>query len=154
MTNPTAALTRLIWVGPLTVLASIAAVLIVRLIAAYVLRPEPEFLPLTLAPAIIDTAVFVSLGVFVFHRVASGRPLPSVLFSLVGARFWFLDPIHRYRFIAFRVLLVSFLPDIAIALTHRAQWPYAFALATMHVAAWATCVQMLITLTTLRLKKL
>ena len=48
---------------------------------------------------------------------------------------------------AIKVLLLSFLPDIALAISHRATWPYAFALMSMHIAAWAVCVSMLTRLT-------
>jgi len=43
-------LRRLVWVGPLTVVASIAAVLLVRGAVVTVLHPEPAFLPLTVTP--------------------------------------------------------------------------------------------------------
>jgi hypothetical protein len=50
--------------------------------------------------------------------------------------------------LAVRALIVSFVPDIAVAFWPRAKWPYAFALAAMHIAAWAVCVPMLTKLTT------
>jgi len=139
---------RLIWVGPLTVLASIAAVLLVRLTAVALLHPEPTFMPLTMMPAIIDTTVLVAFAVFVFRRVVSGGDLPRMLMGVAGRRFFTLDPIPAYRLLAVRALLVSFVPDIAVAFSPRAKWPYAFALAAMHVAAWAVCVPMLTKLTT------
>ncbi len=37
---------RLVWVGPLTVVTSIAVVLVVRIAAVALLRPPPEFTPL------------------------------------------------------------------------------------------------------------
>ena len=138
---------ELIWVGPLTVLASIAAVLLVRFIAVALLHPEPAFKPLTVMPAILDTAILVTCAVFVFRRVVSGGGLPGMLLALAGRRFLTLDPIPAYRFLSFRVLLVSFLPDIAVAISLREKWPYAVALAAMHVAAWAVCVPMLTKLT-------
>jgi hypothetical protein len=139
---------RLIWVGPLTVLASIAAVLLVRLTAVALLHPEPTFMPLTMVPAIIDTAVLVTLAVFVYHRVVSGRDLPGMLIGVAGWRFFTLDPIPAYRLLAVRALLVSFVPDITVAFWPRAKWPYAFVLGAMHIAAWAVCVPMLTRLTT------
>ena len=130
--SPSVELRRLIWVGPLTVLSSIAAVLFVRFVAVALLHPQPAFMPLTVAPPIVDTAVLVSLAVLVFRRVV----------------FFALDPIGTYKIIAITALLLSFLPDIALAISHRAAWPYAFALMAMHVAAWAVCVPMLTKLTT------
>ena len=86
---------RLIWVGPLTVLASIAAVLLVRFTAVALLHPEPTFMPLTMVPAIIDTAVLVTFAVFVYHRVVSGRDLPRMLMGVAGWRFFTLDILSR-----------------------------------------------------------
>ena len=139
---------RLIWVGPLTVLASIAAVLLVRCTAVALLHPEPTFMPLTMVPATIDTAVLVTFAVFVYHRVVSGGDLPRMLMGVAGWRFFTLEPIPAYKLLAVRALLVSFVPDIAVAFWPRAKWPYAFALAAMHIAAWAVCVPMLTNLTT------
>jgi hypothetical protein len=146
--SPSIQLRRLNWVGPLTVLSSVAAVHFVRLVTVAMLHPEPTFLPLTVLPPTVDTVVFVTLAVFVFHRVAAGRGLRGPLWGLLGTRFFTLEPVRAYRTIALRILLISFLPDIALALSHRAAWPYAFALMTMHIAAWAVCVSMLTKLTT------
>ena len=140
-------LRRLSWLGPLTVMASVAAVLTVRCIAVSVLRPDPGFMPLTLTPVIFDTVLFVTLAVFVFHRMAAGGRLPPALLALGGERVLTLDPIPAYRVIAGRALLVSFLPDIAIGFSSRASWSYALALAALHIAAWAVCVPMLTRLT-------
>lgn len=50
-----------------------------------------------------------------------------------------------YRRVAAGVLLVSFAPDVAIAIGHMhdAGWPEAFALMSMHVAVWTLCVTIL-----------
>jgi hypothetical protein len=133
----------LIWVGPLTVFASIAAVLLVRFTAVAVLHPEPTFLLLTVKPAVIDTTILVSLAVFVFHRIVSGRKLHGMLVGLAGRNFYTLDPLSAYKLVAGRALLLSFVPDIAVAFSLGAKWPYALALAAMHVAAWAVSVPML-----------
>jgi hypothetical protein len=146
-TSESVELRRLTWVGPLTVLSSIAAVLFVRYAAVALLHPEPTFMPLTLVPAIIDTAVLVTFAVFVYHHVVSGRDLPPMLMGVAGWRFFTLEPIPAYRLLAVRALLVSFVPDIAVAFWPRAKWSYAFALAAMHVAAWAVCVSVLTKLT-------
>jgi len=95
-------LRRLVWVGPLTVLASVAAVLLIRALAVVVLRPDSKFLPLTIAPPILDTIVAVTWAVLVF--------------AIIGR--FASDPIRTYRKIAAAVLLVSFLPDIAVARLH------------------------------------
>src|SRR5438045_7698616 len=62
-------LRRLDWIGPLTVLASIAAVLCVRFTAVAVLRPDPRFFPFNVVITVVDTTIFVSLAVWVFRRV-------------------------------------------------------------------------------------
>ena len=146
--SPSIELRRLNWVGPLTVLSSVAAVHFVRLLTVALLHPESTFLPLTVLPPTVETIVFVTLAVFVFHRVVSGGELPGHIWGLLGVRFFTLEPIRAFRTIALRVLLLSFLPDIALALLHRAAWPYVFALMTMHIAAWAVSVSMLTKLTT------
>jgi len=143
---------RLIWLGPVAVLASLAAVLMVRFIAVAVLQPDPSFKPLTVLPAIVDTTVLVALAVLVFRQVVAGGgnfsgPLLGPLGLLSSGLSFPLDPIRAYKTLAVRVLLVSFLPDIAIAVTEPGRWPYALALATMHVAAWAACVSTLTNLT-------
>jgi hypothetical protein len=146
--SPSIELRRLNWVGPLTVLSSVAAVHFVRLVAVALLHPEPTFLPLTVLPPTVGTVVFVTLAAFVFHRCVSGHGLPGHFWGLLGVRFFTLEPIRAFRTIAVRVLLISFLPDIALALSHRAPWPYVFALMTMQIAAWAVSVSMLTKLTT------
>ena len=121
------------WVGPSTVLASIGGVLLTRFVAMALLKPEPAFGPFNLMLTVVDTTLFVSLGVWTFKRVASLA----------------LDPIGTYRLIAFKALLLSFLPDIALGMSHfpAATWPNVFALMAEHVAAWAVCVSMLTQLT-------
>jgi hypothetical protein len=123
------ALGRLFWVGPLTVLASVAAVLFVRVVAVAILDPPPEFTPLGWDSSIVLTIVFVTSAVLVFVVVAR---LAS-------------NPIRTYQIIAGVVLLFSFLPDISLARSQvsGANWPDALALMAMHVVAWAVCVTML-----------
>ncbi len=50
-------LSRLLWAGPLTILASVAAVLCVRVVAVGILHPAARFAPLHLAPPIIGRLV-------------------------------------------------------------------------------------------------
>lgn len=120
---------RLVWAGPLTILISVTAVWLIRLAAVSILRPSAEFMPLTPWPPVFDTVVAVCIAIGVFARIWSDS----------------LEPAREYRSLAARVLIVSFLPDIALAVLHGfgGGWPEAFALMTMHVAVWAVCVTML-----------
>jgi hypothetical protein len=127
----------------LAVLSSIAAVLSVRYIGVALVRPDPPFGPLTIVPAVLDTAVFVGFAVRVFGRVVSGGDIPRLLLSIAGWRFFTLEPIEAFRLLAFRALLVSFLPDIFVSFSPGAKWTYGLVLAAMHVAAWAACVPIL-----------
>jgi hypothetical protein len=56
-----------------------------------------------------------------------------------------LEPVRDYRALAAKVLVVSFIPDIALAVLHGfgGGWPEALALMVMHVAVWAICVTLL-----------
>jgi len=56
-----------------------------------------------------------------------------------------LEPTREYRSLAWKVLLVSFVPDIALAMGHwfGGGWPEAVALMAMHIAVWAICVTIL-----------
>ena len=127
-------LKRLLWVGPLTVLASIVGVLIVRVIAAAILHPDPRLPSMGWVAPIIFTFVLCSGAVLVF--------------ALVGrlAR----NPIRTYQVIAFVFLLISFLPDIGLARSSMpgASWSIAIALMIMHIVAWAITVTMLTKMTT------
>ena len=64
---------RMLWLVPLTITASVVAVLAVREVAIRVVHPSPGFLPLTPGPPIMDTilgcfgAVLV-FAVIVFYR--------------------------------------------------------------------------------------
>ena len=126
-------LKKLWTVGPLTVLAAIVGVLIVRAIALMVLTPpfapglEMIFLPVVL------TLVFCTAAV--------------VVFALVGR--FAKNPIRTYIIISAVFLVVSFLPDIAVvsAPMPGAGWPYSITLMIMHVVAGFITVYMLIKLT-------
>ena len=63
-----------------------------------------------------------------------------------------VDPVRMFRAIAALVLLVSFVPDILLAIWHSfgGGWPEAIALMSMHVTVWAVTVTMLIGLTAVR----
>ena len=122
-------LIRLVWAGPLTVLASVAAVWLIRLAAVSILRPGEQFMPLTPGPPVFDTVVAVSIAIVVFSRIWRDS----------------LEPAREFRSLAAKVLAVSFAPDVALAVMHGfgGGWPEAFALMTMHVVVWAICVTML-----------
>ena len=126
---------RLAWVGPLTIMSSIAAVLIVRSVALRVVSRPPRFAPLGIGPPIVDTAVLVAAAVIVFAVVAGTSA----------------NPCRLYRRIALAALVTSFIPDLLLPGRWRgATWAIAAALMTMHVAAWRVTVTMLTTLTMTR----
>jgi hypothetical protein len=60
---------------------------------------------------------------------------------LATARYSF-EPVRDYRSLAAKVLLLSFVPDTALAVLHwfGGGWPEAIALMAMHVAVWAICI--------------
>jgi hypothetical protein len=124
---------HLFWAGPLTVIASVVTVLFIRIIAVAILKPDPKFEPLTVGPPTFDTVVAATCAVLVF---------------LANARYS-LEPVRDYRALAAKVLIVSFVPDIALAVLHGfgGGWPEALALMVMHVAVWAICVTLLPALT-------
>ena len=135
MSNPPAIqLRRLFWAGPLTVLASIVGVLIVRILAVLILRPTHIPPSLGWVFPTMFTLVLVTGGVLVFAVVTRFAK----------------NPIRIYQIIAFVFLLISFLPDIGFARSPMpgANWPTAIALMIMHIVAWAITVTMLPRLTT------
>ena len=120
------------WVGPSTIIASIAAVLVVRKAALMVLHAPPSFAPLAVFPPIIDTTVLVAAAILVFTVVAGTAA----------------NSCRLYRRIALVALFVSFIPDLLLpSRWPGATWALAGALMTMHVAAWWVTVTMLTTLT-------
>jgi hypothetical protein len=122
-------LRRLLWVGPLTILASILGVLIVRVIAVAILQPDPTPMSLGWIMPVIFTFVLVTGAVLVFALVSR----------------FAANPIRTYQIIAFVFLLISFLPDVGFARSSMpgANWPNAIALMVMHIVAWGICVSML-----------
>jgi len=120
---------RFLWAGPLTVTVSVVAVLLIRTLAVATLHPDAKFLPLTIEPPLFDTVFFGACAVFAFFCM--GR--------------YTLEPIGEYRSLAWKVLLFSFVPDIALAMGHwfGGGWSEALVLMAMHIAVWAICVTML-----------
>jgi hypothetical protein len=132
-TNSEINLRKLWWAGPLTVLAAILGVLVVRVLAVAILQPDPMPMALGWGAPILFTLVLVSGAVLVF--------------ALVGR--FAKRPLRTYQIIAFVVLLLSLVPDVlyASAPIPGASWPNAIALMVMHVVAWAITVLMLTRLT-------
>ena len=126
-------LRKLWWAGPLTVLAAIVGVLIVRTIARMILQPpyapglEMIMIPIVLTLVLCTAAVLV--------------------FALVGR--FAKKPVLTYIIISFVFLIISFLPDIAAASMRMpgAGWPYSITLMIMHVVAGVITVLMLTRLT-------
>lgn len=126
-------LKKLWWVGPLTVLASVIGVLIVRAIAMATL-PPPYAPGLEMIMASISlTVVFCTAAVIVFALVAR----------------YAKNPVRTYVIISSIFLVISFLPDIAVVSMPipGAGWPYSITLMIMHVVAGFITVYMLIRLT-------
>ena len=122
-------LRKLWWVGPLTVLAAIVGVLIVRMIARLILQPPyAPGLAMIMIPIVL-TLVLCTAAVLVF--------------ALVGR--FAKNPVRTFIIISFVFLIISFLPDIAAASMRMpgAGWPYSITLMIMHVVAGVITVLML-----------
>jgi hypothetical protein len=92
------ALGRLLWVGPLAVVAAVAANLLFTAIATRLFNTAPEMLALTPGPIATFTAIGVLGAVVVFAIVARRSRRPFSLF----------------RKIALWVLALSMIPDILL----------------------------------------
>lgn len=129
-------LKKLWWAGPLTVLAAIVGVLIVRAIAMAILpAPYAPGLAMVMIPIIL-TLVLCTGAVIVF--------------ALVGR--FSKNPVRTYLIISSVFLVISFLPDLMVpsmgAAMPGATWGYAITLMIMHVVAGFITVYALIKLTT------
>jgi hypothetical protein len=115
---------RVLWVGPLTILTSVIAVLAVREVAVRLIHPPLGFEPLTIGPPIFDTTLGCVGAILVFAN---------------------MDSVRAYRRVAAVVLALSFIPDVLLATSHDmgAGWPESFFLMIMHVVVWAICVTLL-----------
>jgi hypothetical protein len=113
---------KLLWVGPLTVLLSLAAVFAVRVVTFATLDLNPEYPPLTTVGLTIFTTVLVTMAVLVFAVVVWKAT----------------TPIRTYRRIAVVALVLSFIPDLFLPGQDfpGATWTAAIVLMVMHVAAW------------------
>lgn len=139
MSTSSIELKKLWWAGPLSVLSAVAGVLIVRTVARALLTPpyapglEMIMLPIVLSLVLCTAAVLV--------------------FALVGRLA--KNPVRTYLIISSIFLLMSFLPDFAVASAPfpGAGWPYAITLMTMHIVAGLIAVFMLIKLTAVENKQ-
>ena len=136
MTASSIQLKKLWWVGPLTVVAAIIGVLIVRVIAMAILPPP-------YAPGLAMIAIPIILTLVLCTGAV-------IVFALVGR--FAKNPIRTYLIISSVFLVVSFLPDIAAVSMPMpgAGWPYSITLMIMHVVAGFITVYMLIKLTALQ----
>jgi hypothetical protein len=126
-------LKKLWWAGPLTVLAAILGVLIVRAFSMTILpAPYAPGLSMIMLPIIL-TLILCTGAVLVF--------------ALVGR--FAKNPVRTYLIISLVFLAISFLPDIAAvsAPFPGAGWPYSITLMIMHIVAGFITVYMLIKLT-------
>ena len=128
----------MLWVGPLTVLASIAAVVVVQALAVVLLSPPSIFAPLGQNLVQIQALRRSSVPIIFTALLVSGAVLVFVIVSREA-----IHPLATYRRIAFGVLLVSFIPDVAVAMSSAFGWPLATVFMVMHVAAWVPCVTIL-----------
>jgi hypothetical protein len=120
---------RVLWGSAvLTIAAAVVAVLAVREVAVRVLHPDPAFTPLTLGSPIVGTIVCTAMAIYVFVGMVS-----------------YPNPVRTWRRVAAVVLILSFVPNVLLAISHimGEGWPEACALMTMHVAVWAICVTLL-----------
>jgi len=134
MSTTSIQLKKLWWAGPLTVLAAIVGVLIVRAIAMMILTPPyAPGLAMIMLPVVL-TLILCTAAVIVF--------------ALVGR--FAKNPIRTYIIISSIFLVISFLPDIAVASAPfpGAGWSYSITLMIMHVVAGFITVYTLIKLTT------
>lgn len=126
-------LKKLWWVGPMTILAAVVGVLIVRAIARAVMNPP-------YAPGLEMIMIPIVLTVFLCTGAV-------VVFALVGR--FNKNPVRTYIIISTVFLLISFLPDFGVVSMPMpgAGWPYAITLMIMHVVAGVITVSMLVKLT-------
>jgi hypothetical protein len=122
-------LKRLLWAGPLAILAALAANAVVRAIALAVLDIPADFEPLQ-TPAFVFLTVAGVLGAV-------------ITFAVIGrlAR----RPVRVFLIVAAVVLLLSFVPDIGLLAANApgATLPGVLVLMLMHVVAAVVAVGVL-----------
>jgi hypothetical protein len=116
----------------LTIAAAVIAVLAVREAAVRVLHPDPGFTPLSLGSPIVATIASTMMAIYVFAGMVS-----------------YPNPVRTWRRLASVILILSFVPNVLLAVSHvmGEGWPEACALMTMHVVVWAICITLLPSLT-------
>jgi hypothetical protein len=126
---------RLLWVGPLTVLTSIVAVLTVRLLVIRIPGVRSDSVALGWIAPTADTTILCSLAVIVFAVISAFDD----------------NPLRKFQQIALGALLVSFLPLLIVGSGGLlGNGPTAIALGAMHIAAYVPCVTLLPRLTAVR----
>ncbi|HMC76703.1 MAG TPA: DUF6069 family protein [Vicinamibacterales bacterium] len=121
---------RLLWVGPVTIVTAAVAVWIVQQVGVAVLSPLPQFSQSVLVSRepVGVTAVLVSAAVMTFAVLARVSD----------------SPVTTFRRLALIVLMLSFVPNVAVALlVPQAGWPGMVALMGLHVVAWGVTIVML-----------
>lgn len=120
---------RLLWVGPLAIIASVVACVIVRTIAVSLLPISPEFMPLSFGPPVLFSAI--------------GALGAVIAFAIVGR--FAQRPVALYRTIALVVLVISLIPDVMLYVAPTmpgVSLPAVVALMAMHITVWAICVNL------------
>jgi hypothetical protein len=92
------------------------------------------------------------------HEKRKAHPVPQHCWDSFS-RLVFRDAISGIaglRSLAWKGLVVSFAPDVIVALRRSwgGGWPEALALMTMHIAVWALCISMLPSLARGRRKRI
>ncbi len=121
---------NLLWVGPLAIVASVVACLIIRTIAVPLLNISPEFMPLSFGPPVLFSAI--------------GALAATIAFAIVGR--FSQRPVALYRTIALVALVISLIPDVLLYLAPTmpgVSLPAVVALMAMHITVWAICVNLL-----------
>ena len=120
---------RVLWgAAALTIAVAVVAVLAVREVAVRVLHPDPAFTPLSPGSPVVGTMGCTMMAIYVFVGMVS-----------------YPNPVRTWRRVAAVVLILSFVPNVLLAISHimGEGWPEACALMTMHVVVWAICVTLL-----------
>lgn len=122
-------LKRLLWAGPLAIVAAVVANFIVRALALAVLNIPADFMPLQ-SPAFLPFTVVGLLGAI----------LAFAIIGRVSKR-----PVRTFQIVSVVVLILSFLPDIGLFATGApgATLPAVVVLMLMHVVAAAIVVWVL-----------
>jgi hypothetical protein len=124
------AFSRLLWVGPLAIVAAAVANMVIQRIAAAALQPDPGFGPLTPMPPILFSVIGVLGAVIVY--------------ALIGR--FSRRPIALFRRVALIVLIVSIIPDLLLFAFPSMPGTTIATIAVlilMHIVAWAIAVGLL-----------